>query len=97
MYYKQMAVVRVEGTETYEIEIQRVVSQGYVMSPQLFILYSQFVFQKALEQSRDEVIIGRTLINNVRFLDDTAIISETVQELQIPFEREKEREGESKK
>lgn len=48
-------VVQAGDMETDEIQIQKRIRQGCVLSPQLFNLYSQFVFWKALEDRHEEV------------------------------------------
>lgn len=87
IYYNQTAVVRVEDIKTDEAEIQKGVRQGCVLSPQLFNLYSQSVFQKAFYERPEGVNIGGTLINNLRFADDTAIMAERAEDLQTLLER----------
>lgn len=62
--------------ETDKIEIQKEVCQGCVLSSQLFNLYSHYLFQKALEERYGGVNIGTTLLNYLRFADDTAIMAE---------------------
>lgn len=72
-------MVRVEDMKTDEIEIQK---GGCDLSSQLFNLYSQFVFQKVLEErrerERERVRIGETVINNPRFDNDTDIMAKYV-------------------
>lgn len=83
LYYNQTAVVRIDDNETNQVEIQRGVRQGCVLSPQLFNVYSQLIFQKALWERTEGVNIGGTIINNIRFPDDTAIMAESSEDLQI--------------
>lgn len=63
------------------------VREGCVPSTQLLILYSQFVFRKALEERYEGVNIEGTLTNNLRFADNTAIIAECAEDRQTLFER----------
>ncbi|XP_077292468.1 uncharacterized protein LOC143915631 [Arctopsyche grandis] len=57
LYWNQSAVVKVEDLETEKVGISRGVRQGCVLSPMLFNLYSEMVFNQAVD-SRIEVKIG---------------------------------------
>ncbi|XP_077301158.1 uncharacterized protein LOC143921680 [Arctopsyche grandis] len=81
LYWNQSAVVKVEDLETLKVEISRGVRQGCVLSPMLFNLYSEMVFNQAVD-SRIGVKIGGEIINNIRFADDTAILTESAEDLQ---------------
>lgn len=48
----------------------------------LFNIYSEVIFQNALEDAEDGIEINGTLVNNLRYADDTVIISESTEELQ---------------
>lgn len=80
--YNQTAVVRAEDMKTGEIEIQIgfVRAAFYPHNCLTYIQYSQFVFQKALEETCKGVNVGRTLINNLRFGDDITIRTESAEE-----------------
>ncbi|XP_077283266.1 uncharacterized protein LOC143909233 [Arctopsyche grandis] len=49
LYWNQSAVVKVEDLETEKVEISRGVRQGCVLSPMLFNLYSEMVFNQAVD------------------------------------------------
>ncbi|KAH1021762.1 hypothetical protein HUJ04_011246 [Dendroctonus ponderosae] len=87
LYFNQTAEVWVEDIETDEIKIQKDVRQGCVLSPQLFTLYSQFVFQRVLNNREEGVKIGGTLINNFRPAGKTAIITDYAEEPQRILEK----------
>lgn len=57
------------------------------MSPLLFNLYSQNIFQEASYGRTEVVKIGWEVINNVRFANDTTIIAERMENLQILLDR----------
>lgn len=64
--------MKVEDMETANIEICRGVRQGCVVSPVLFILYSEMVFKEAVNSE-----IGGQAIDNIYFSDNTAAPTES--------------------
>ena len=62
-------------------EINRGVRQGCVMSPDFFNLYSEHILRR-LEESNDGVTINGACINNIRYVDDTALIADSEEGLQ---------------
>ena len=61
-------------------KIKRGVRQGYVLSPDLFSLYSEIIMRNIKGQSGIQV--GGHNINNLRYADDTILISENEKDLQ---------------
>lgn len=82
LYWKQRAVVRIDGRLTDECCIQRGVRQGCILSPLLFNIYSDIVFKQALQGKDLGVKINGELINNIRYADDTVILCDSIQGLQ---------------
>ena len=72
MYWEQTAAMRVEGEISAFQKIKRGVRQGCVLSPDLFSLYSEIVMRN----------VGGHNINNLRYADDTVLISENEKDLQ---------------
>ncbi|XP_072389585.1 uncharacterized protein [Diabrotica undecimpunctata] len=61
------------------------VRDGYVLSPQIFNVYSKLILQDALwEKNDDGVRNGGSITNNIRFGD--AITAENVEDLHILIE-----------
>lgn len=87
LYYSQKAAVRVENVTSEEIEIQRGVRQGCILSPILFNLYSEDIVDKALVDQDIGIKINGTAINNLRYADDTVILAGTHEELQTLLDR----------
>lgn len=83
LYWNQVAVISSEGTTSEDIKIQRGVRQGCVLSPLLFNYYSEAIFKEALGNRKEGIIINGKIINNVRYADDTLIITDSTHDLQI--------------
>ena len=89
LYWNQRAVVRMDDSFTDEFDIKRGVRQGCILSPKLFNLYSEEVF-KDLDHLEGIVIGGRN-INNIRYADDTALIANSEEGLQMIVDEVNER------
>ena len=80
LYWDQIASVRIEGGQSDEFPIQRGVRQGCILSPKLFNLYTENIFEEVDEI--EGVKIGGININNLRYADDTALLAESEAQLQ---------------
>ena len=80
LYWKQKATVRVGDEESPSLEIRRGVRQGCVLSPELFNLYSEVIMRDLLEM--DGIKAGGRNINNIRYADDTVLITDSEEKLQ---------------
>ena len=82
LYWNQRAQIIVDNEKSSEMNIKREVIQGCVMSPLLFNVYSESIFEEALLSENEGIIINGKVINNIRFADDTVIIASSAEELQ---------------
>ncbi|GFS06308.1 retrovirus-related Pol polyprotein LINE-1 [Elysia marginata] len=80
IYWQQTAAVRIENETSPFQMIKRGVRQGCVLSPDLFILYSQTILRNLYEYPG--IRIGGRMINNLRYADDTVLIAENKEDLQ---------------
>lgn len=87
LYWNQTARIRVDESLSEEVRICRGVRQGCVLSPLLFNVYSEAIFEEALAEESAGVIINGEIINNLRYADDTVIISDNLNDLQHLIER----------
>ena len=94
LYWSQKACVRVSGEETEYQEIRRGVRQGCVLSPDLFSLYGEMIMRRIREC--EGVRIGGQNINNIRYADDTVLVADSEEKLQVMLDEireESERRG----
>ena len=81
LYHEQQATVRTEDGETDWFKIGKGVRQGCNLSPYLFNLYTEYVMRLVLAQFHRGFRIGGRQISNLRYADDTTLVSESEDEL----------------
>ena len=78
------------GTMNY-FKIEEGVHLGCVLSPCLFNLYAEYVMQNAgLDEAQAVMKIAGRNINNLRYADDTTLMTESEEELKSPLMKVKE-------
>ena len=80
MYWEQTAAMQVEGEISAFQKIKRGVRQGCVLSPDLFFLYSEIIMRNM--EGQPGIRVGGHNINNLRYADNTVLISENEKDLQ---------------
>ena len=80
------------GHETTErFQIGKGVCQGYILSPYLFNLYSEYIMRNAgLEEAQAGIKIAGRNINNLRYADDTTLMAKSEEELKSLLMKVKE-------
>ena len=59
-------------------QIGKEVHQGYILSPCLFNLYTEYIMQNAgLAELQAEIKITGRSISNLRYVDDTILMAES--------------------
>ena len=78
LYADQEATVRTgHGTADW-FQIGEGVCQGCILSPCLFNLYAECIMQNAeLDEAQAEIKIAGRNINNLRYADDTTLMTES--------------------
>ena len=95
LYTGQEATVRTGHGTTDWFQIGKGVRQGYILSPCLFNFYAEYIMTNAgLEETQAGIKIAGTNINNLRYADDTTLMTESEEELKsllmkVKEEREK--------
>lgn len=87
LYWNQVAHVRVEGDVSEELEIRRGVRQGCVLSPLLFNVYSEKIFEEALYELDEGILVNGERLNNIRYADDTVVFADSMEGLQRLMDR----------
>ena len=82
MYEGTLSAVRVRGTLTDWFETIVGVLQGCVLSPMLFNIFLETVMAKALTDNTQGIMIGGTMLDNLRFADDIAAVAGSEEGLQ---------------
>ena len=91
LYAGQEATVRSGHATTDWFKIGKGVHQGYILSPCLFNLYSEYIMQNAgMDESQARIKIARRSINNLRYADDTTQMVESEEELKSLLMKVKE-------
>ena len=82
LYEGQEATVRTgHGTADW-FQIGKGVRQGCILSPCLFILYAEYTMRNTgMEKAQAGIKIARKNINNLRYADDTILMTEREEEL----------------
>ena len=82
-YAGQEATVRTgQGTITDRFQIAKGVHQGCTWSPCLFNFYAEYIMRNAgLEETQAGIKIARRNINNLRYADNTTLMTESEEEL----------------
>ena len=91
LYAGQEATVRTgHGTRDW-FQIGKGVHQGCILSPSLFNLYAKYIMRNAgLDEAQAGIKIARRNINNLRYADDTTLMTESEEELKSLLMKVKE-------
>ena len=78
LYAGQEATVRTRHGTTDWFKIEIGILQGYILSPCLFNLYTEYIMRNAgLEEAQAGIKIAGRNINNLRYADDTTLMAES--------------------
>ena len=82
LYAGQEAKVRTGHGKTDWFQIGKEVRQGCILSPCLFNCYAEYIMRNArLDEAQAEIKIARRNSNNLRYTDDTTLMTESEEEL----------------
>ena len=91
LYAGQEATVRTGHGTTDWFQIGKGVCQGCISSPCLFNFYAEYILRNAgLEETQAEIKITRRNVNNLRYADDTTLMTENKEELKSLLMKVKE-------
>ena len=91
LYAGQDSTVRTRHGTTDWFQIGKGVRQGCILSSCLFNLYAEYVMRNAeLDEAQDGIKTAGRNINNLRYADDTTLISKSKKELKSLLMRVKE-------
>ena len=69
-------------TSNIQLKLGKGVHQGCILSPCLFNFYAEYVMRNAgLEETQAGIKIAARNINNLRYADDTTLMTESEEEL----------------
>ena len=91
LYAGQEATVRTGHGTTDWFEIGKGICQGCILSPCLFNLYAEYIMRNAgLGEAQARIKIARRIINNLRYADDTTLMTKSEEELKSLLMKVKE-------
>ena len=96
LYAGQEATVRTGHGTTDWLQIGKGVRQVCILSPCLFNLYAEYIIRNAeLEEAQARIKIARRNINNLRYANDTTLMteSEELKSLLMKVKEESEKVG----
>ena len=96
LYAGQEATVKTGHETTDCFQIGKGVHQGYILSPCLFNLYAEYIMRNAgLDEAQAGIKISGRNINNLRYADDTTLMteSEELKSLLMKVKEENEKTG----
>ena len=73
LYWQQTATVRFGDEYSEFFPLERGMRQGCILSPKLFKLYTEKIFNASDELPTG--VVGRENFNNLRYADDTALLA----------------------
>ena len=79
LYAGQEAIVVSTGHGTMDwFKIEKGVHQGCILSPCLFNFYADYIMRNAeLDEAQAEIKIARRNINNLRYAEDTTLMTKS--------------------
>ena len=90
LYAGQEVTVRTGHGTTDWFQIGKGVHQGCMLSPRLFNLYAEYIMgNPGLEEAQAGIKIARRNNNNLRYADDTTIMTESEEKLKSLDESER--------
>ena len=90
LHVGQEATVKTGHGKTDWFQIGKGVCQGYILSPCLFNIYTEYIMRNAgLDEAQAGIKIARRNISNLRYADDTTLMAESEEELEPFDERER--------
>ena len=91
LYAGQETTVRTRHGKTDWFKIGKGVRQGCILSPCLFNLHAEYIMRNArLDESQTRIKITGRNINNLRYADDTTLMSESKEKLKSLLRKVKE-------
>ena len=91
LYAGQEVTVRTGHETTDWFQIGKGVHRGCILSPCLFTLYAEYIMRNpGLDEAQAGIKITRRNINNLRYTDDTTLITESEEELKSLLMKVKE-------
>ena len=87
LYAREEEIVRTGHGTTHCFQIEKVVCQGYILSPCLFNLYAEYIMQNSrLDEAQARIKIASKSISNLRYADDNTLMAENEEELKEPLD-----------
>jgi hypothetical protein len=90
LYSKQEAAVRTEYGNTEWFEVRKGVRKGFILSPYLFNMYSEYILRRVGFEDNIGIKVGGRTINNLRNVDNATVLTEDKEDMRKLLKKLKE-------
>lgn len=87
LYEHNYGLIKINDVASNRFQAMKGVRQGCILSPLLFNIYTEYIMRDILDNWQGGISVGGRKVNNLRYADDTLIITSSVEEMEFIMHR----------